>query len=42
MLTGRKISTDFVSNLKFTEFTVFILNFLKNILNISDDDMFKI
>ncbi len=42
MLTGRKISTDFVSNLKFTEFTVFILNFLKNILHISDDDMFKI
>lgn len=42
MLTGRKISTDFVSNLKFTEFTVFILNFLKNILRISDDDMFKI
>ena len=42
MLTGRKISTDFVSNLKFTEFTVFILNFLKNILNISDDNMFKI
>ena len=42
MLTGRKISTDFVSNLKFTEFTVFILNFLKNILKISDDDMFKI
>ncbi len=42
MLTGRKISTNFVSNLKFTEFTVFILNFLKNILSISDDDMFKI
>ena len=42
MLTGRKISTDFVSNLKFTEFTVFILTFLKNILHISDDDMFKI
>ena len=42
MLTGRKISTNFVSNLKFTEFTVFILNFLKNILKISDDDMFKI
>ena len=42
MLTGRKISTNFVSNLKFTEFTVFILNFLKNILEISDDDMFKI
>lgn len=42
MLTGRKISTNFVSNLKFTEFTVFILNFLKNILIISDDDMFKI
>ncbi len=42
MLTGRKISTDFVSNLKFTEFTVFILNFLKNILKISDDDMFKV
>jgi len=42
MLTGRKISTNFVSNLKFTEFTVFILSFLKNILQISDDDMFKI
>jgi len=42
MLTGRKISTNFVSNLKFTEFTVFILNYLKNILKISDDDMFKI
>lgn len=42
MLTGRKISTNFISNLKFTEFTVFILNFLKNILKISDDDMFKI
>ncbi len=42
MLTGRKISTNFISNLKFTEFTVFILNFLKNILEISDDDMFKI
>ncbi len=42
MLTGKKISTNFVSNLKFTEFTVFILTFLKNILQISDDDMFKI
>jgi serine/threonine-protein kinase RsbW len=37
-----KISIDFVSNLKYTEFTVFILTFLKNILNISDDNMFKI
>ena len=42
MTAGDKISIDFISNLKFTEFTVFILNFLKNILDISDDDMFKI
>ncbi len=42
MVSGDKISIDFISNLKYTEFTVFILNFLKNILNISDDDMFKI
>jgi len=37
-----KISINFVNNLKYTEFTVFILTFLKNILSISDDDMFKI
>lgn len=37
-----KISINFVNNLKYTEFTVFILTFLKNILNISDDNMFKI
>lgn len=37
-----KISVNFVNNLKYTEFTVFILTFLKNILTISDDNMFKI
>lgn len=37
-----KISINFTNNLKYTEFTVFILTFLKNILTISDDDMFKI
>ena len=37
-----KISINFINNLKYTEFTVFILTFLKNILHISDDDMFKI
>ena len=42
MSAGNKISIDFISNLKYTEFTVFILNFLKNILGISDDDMFRI
>jgi serine/threonine-protein kinase RsbW len=36
------ISMSFKSNLKFTELGIMVLNFLRNILNINDDDYFKI
>ena len=36
------IFLDFSSSLKYTEFCVIILGFLKNILNIGEDDFFKI
>lgn len=45
MKTGKKtdrISLDFVSDLKFTEFCVLVFGYLKNILNLVDDDFFKI
>jgi len=45
MKTGMKtdrISLDFVSDLKFTEFCVLVFGYLKNILNLVDDDFFKI
>ena len=36
------ISMSFKSNLKFAELGIMVLNFLRNILNINDDDYFKI
>lgn len=37
-----QISLEFVSNLKFTEFCVLIFSYLRNILDILEDDFFKI
>lgn len=37
-----EISMNFNSNLKFTEFSVIVLSFLKNILCISENDSFEI
>lgn len=45
MKTGKKkdqISLDFVSDLKFTEFCVLVFSYLRRILNLVDDDFFKI
>lgn len=45
MKTGKKkdqISLDFVSDLKFTEFCVLVFSYLRNDLNLLDDDFFKI
>jgi serine/threonine-protein kinase RsbW len=45
MKTGIKtdrISLDFVSDLKFTEFCVLVFGYLRNILSLVDDDFFKI
>jgi serine/threonine-protein kinase RsbW len=37
-----RIILDFASNLKLTEFCVLVFSFLKNILNIEDDNFFQI
>ncbi len=37
-----QISLDFVSDLKYTEFCVLVFSFIKKIINIDDDDFFKI
>lgn len=45
MKTGKKtdrISLDFVSDLKFTEFCVLVFGYLRNILHLVDEDFFKI
>ena len=42
MSVSDEISMNFNSYLKFTEFSVIVLNFLKNILNISENDSFEI
>ena len=36
------ISLDFISDLKFTEFCVMVAGYLKNMLNIREDEFFKI
>ncbi|MGE5343951.1 MAG: ATP-binding protein [Candidatus Omnitrophota bacterium] len=41
-MTKNQISLDFVSDLKYTEFCVLVFSFIKNVLNISDEDLFKI
>lgn len=42
MSVSDEISLNFNSNLKFTEFSVIVLNFLKSILNIPENDSFEI
>ena len=42
MPAANRILMEFNSNLKFTEFSVIVLNFLKNILNIEENDSFEI
>ena len=45
MKTGKKtyhVSLDFVSDLKFTEFCVLVFGYLRNTLNLLDDDFFKV
>jgi serine/threonine-protein kinase RsbW len=37
-----EISLDFVSDLKFTEFSVLVFSYIKNLLHIKDDDFFKV
>jgi anti-sigma regulatory factor (Ser/Thr protein kinase) len=37
-----RISLDFVSDLKYTEFSVMVLGYIKNFLKINEDDFFKI
>jgi serine/threonine-protein kinase RsbW len=37
-----EISLDFVSDLKFTEFSVLVFSYIKNLLHIQDDDFFKV
>jgi len=41
-MKDQEISLDFESNIQFTEFCAFILNFLKINLKINEDDSFKI
>ncbi len=41
-IKDQEISLDFESNIQFTEFCAFILNFLKINLKINEDDSFKI
>jgi anti-sigma regulatory factor (Ser/Thr protein kinase) len=36
------ISLNFISDLKYTEFCVLVFSFIKNVLNINDDNYFKI
>lgn len=42
MPAANQILMEFNSNLKFTEFSIIVLNFLKNILNIEENDSFEI
>jgi len=42
MRKKNQISLDFVSDLKYTEFCVLVFSFIKNVLNINDDNFFKI
>ncbi len=37
-----KISLDFISDIKFTEFCVLVFSYIKNILPIREDDFFKV
>lgn len=37
-----QISLDFVSDLKFTEFSVLVFSYIKNMLNIMEEDFFKV
>jgi len=37
-----EISLEFVSNIKFTEFCVLVFSYLKNVLEIIEDDFFKV
>jgi serine/threonine-protein kinase RsbW len=37
-----KISLDFISDIKFTEFCVLVFGYIKNILPIREDDFFKV
>ena len=37
-----EISLEFVSDLKFTEFSVLVFSYIKNLLHIKDDDFFKV
>ena len=37
-----EISLDFVSNIKFTDFCVLVFSYLKNVLDIIEDDFFKV
>jgi len=36
------ITLDFASNLKYTEFCILVFSFLKNVLNLEDDNFFRI
>ncbi len=37
-----RISLDFISDIKFTEFCVLVFSYIKNILPIKEDDFFKV
>lgn len=41
-MKDQEISLDFESNIQFTEFCAFVLSFLKKILKINEDDLFKV
>ena len=37
-----QIVLEFISDLKFTEFCVLVFSYIKNVLNIGDDNFFKV
>jgi serine/threonine-protein kinase RsbW len=37
-----QIALDFISDLKFTEFCVLVFSYVKNVLNMSDDNFFQV
>ena len=37
-----QIALDFISDLKFTEFCVLVFSYIKNVLNMSDDNFFQV
>jgi anti-sigma regulatory factor (Ser/Thr protein kinase) len=37
-----QITLEFISDLKFTEFCVLVFSYVKNVLNIGDDNFFKV